>query len=283
MSDVYSYGIAPEDEQYYRQVIQREKRQHQIGQTEGIDQFGVQAVMLLYPPLRFDPGQCVKLFRDAAFPYCYEISVVGYPGFGTLDNFRFRITENGRLGEEFQIPRTATEAQFVNGFPAEWRRKMRVTGGTFGLEDGGEAVTGRYFVGFTELPTEFMVAETDAPTEAEVITLVGFDGQGEVNATPTDSNGFTTTLDKRVVAKLREVPFLCDDVPQECHTLVDTSVPSPIAMGALAYAAPVFGIGYSLISVEPRVYQNIEGPFEDDPSKSPFLLFPTNDPFEESE
>lgn len=283
MTDPYAYGIDPPDEQYYRQVIQREKRLHQSGLTHALDQFGVQCVMILYPPRRFDPGQAVRVYRDVAFPYCYELSIDGYNGFGNLEAFRFRITENGRLGDEFTIPTNATMAQFVNSFPAEWRRKMKVTGGTFGLPDGGVVETGRYFVGFSELPDQFLVAQTNAPTEAEIIDLVGFDNEGNLLPAPEDPSGFTTTLDKRVIARLREVRFLCGDVPFEIETLVDTSVPSPISPGSLAYVAPATGMGYSIISCEPRVFQNIEGPFEDDPTKSPFVIYPTSDPFIEAE
>lgn len=284
MTDPYAYGIDPPDEQYYRNVIQREKQLRQIGQTEGIDQRGVQAVMILHPPLRFEPGKCVRLFRDAAYPYCYELSLAGYAGFGLFPGFRFRIQASRGEVEEFSVSRTASLAQFHNAFPAYWRRKTKITGGQFGVEDG-VVDTGRFFIGFSELPLLFTTALTREPTQEELDLQSGFDEFGNRLPPLTDRQGFTFVDDRRIVARLRENRLLCDDVPLDLETLVDTSIPSPIAAGALAYAVPVFGVGFSTLSVEPRVFQNIEGPFEVDETKNPFLIFPTNDPFtsEESE
>lgn len=263
---------------FYNQVIERERRLNPQGLPDEIGEARDLAVMILAPPVDRTAGKAVVLKVDALYPFSYEVSIVGYPGFGILDTLRFRISKTGRENDpdvsgEYGVTRDATASQFVRALPKYWRDKVKITGGriryTETTLEGGVVTrterivqTGRYFVSFTEDPTEFVFAETDPPTEAELITLVGFDSNGSLNSAPVDSNGFTTNQDSRVICRARKVGFLATDYVVDLSTLVDTSQPSPIAAGALAYVSRVSGgFGLAIQSVEPRVYQNLDGYF----------------------
>lgn len=283
------FGIEPRDEPHYRSLIRRERALAQNDfQNEEYRQ-GVRAVMIVAKPDAWTPGKCIGLIQDVAFPYSFELSIAGYPGFGVLDKLRGRIglDESDPLfgGEEtnaeFTFNRTDTNEQIVEALPKFWRERVRLTGGriytgTTTTTDADGVITstdnytnvGRWFMAFDYEPTTFAVAETEEPTDAELLSLVGVDNEGNLNAAPTDDNGFSTNRDSRVTFRSRKVPFVCADLVSDIVSLVDTSIPSPIAAGALAYAANVPGLGLSIISVEPRVYQELSGAF-DTPYEAP--------------
>lgn len=212
------------------------------------------AVMIAKTPRGFEPGYCVPLITDPRYPYCYELSVIGYPGFGVLESVRARIDD-----EEFSWSRTASTAQIRQAFPAAYRSKILVTGGQIELPDGTIVSTGRVFIGAKEQLNLF-IATQDAPADGETF---GFDEYGSALPAPTDEFGFEITAqDSRVRLRMREVPFLASLIVREVVTLVDTSWPSPIAPGALAIATPVASLGFTIVSAEPRVYQELSGVFE---------------------
>lgn len=276
------YGIDPSEEQYFRRLIEREKGLRQNDQDSPGPTDNVRAVMVVRPPEEWQPGVCTVLRRDPFYPYCVELSIVGYPGFGVLDTIRGRIYDGIREGE-FSFARDATNQEIVAAFPAAWRSKMKATGGQVYVQNGmiqnplwsptspagvpqfilnEETVsTGRWFLGFTELPRGLAFAETDVPTADELAAL-GFDDNGDPLPAELDPNGFETNGDPRVTVRFRSVNFLCSPLTTTFETLVDTSQPSPIAAGALAYAARVSGIGLSLLSIEPRVYQELSDVFD---------------------
>lgn len=276
------YGINPPDERYYRQLIEREKGLRQGDQDPPGPTDNVRAVMIVRPPEEWQPGVCTVLRRDPFYPYCVELSIVGYPGFGVLDTIRGRIYTGAREGE-FSFSRDASNEGIVAAFPASWRSRMKVTGGMVYVQTGlvpnplwtptsppsvpqfimrEETVsTGRWFLGFTEVPRGLAFAETDAPT-AEELAALGFDDDGNPVPADLDPNGFETNNDPRVTVRFRSVNFLCSPLTTTFETLVDTTQPSPIAAGALAYAARVSGIGLSLLSIEPRVYQELSDVFD---------------------
>jgi len=265
------YAIHPDDEPVYRRVIQRERALVQNDFKDEDTDSNVRCVMVVVPPAGFEVGKCAIVRRDPFYPYCYEVSVNGYPGFGILDELRFRYN-----GVEYSFPRNATNREIRNLLPADERPKMTVTGGEVivGTEtvnnpnwvnpatttgsipvNNPRTITqeirvnvGRWFFGFTNQPDEFVFAETQAPGVADEYDY--------------DPNGFTTVSDQRVTVRSREVPFLLSPVVRNCSTLVDTSTPSPIAAGALAYAARVPALGLSLMSIEPRVYQELSDVFD---------------------
>lgn len=290
------YGIDARDEPLYRQVIQRERRLTQPDFAGGGTFPGVSAVMILETPAGFEPGKCAVLPADAEFPYCYEVSIIGYPGFGILNTIRGHIQGPNDLEPvEFSFARDATAAEIIAEFPVYWRDKMTVTGGQYpvGIETipnpnyvdpviltvnpetyippnntrtidvETTIATGRHFIGFKDLPVQIAFAETDVPTAAEIAAL-GFDAFGDPVAPGVDQYGFQTSIDPRASVRFREVTFLVSPVVHSCVSLVDTSIPSPIAVGALAFGAPVAALGFSLISIEPRVYQNLTGVFDVD-------------------
>ena len=231
------YTIHPNDEPIFRRIIQRER-----GLTQG-DEFsagtpgGLLAVLIVRPPAGFVAGSAAVLRTDPRFPFCYEISVVGYPGFGVLDTITGRID-----GVDWAFGRNDTPAEILAAFPPAWQSRMIVTGGAMLDDDDAETVvaTGRHFIGFSEQPDEFVVDDS-APD------------------------------DPRVAARSRAVPFLVSQLVRPCVSLVDTSVPSPIAAGALAFAGVVAGLGLSLLSIEPRVFQELTGVFDinDDAFETP--------------
>lgn len=281
MGDVFAYGIDPDDRSYYSDMIRREKSLTQGDQENYQLAPQMAAVMVLVAPAGFVDGHCSILRRDPLYPYCYEVSVNGYPGFGVLDSFRGRLG-TGDDAELFEFSRTADAETIIRAFPASVRNRMIVTGGqvlvnnsTYENPDWSESSaadvprylvgeftvsTGRLFIGFEE-PVDLFFAETDHPTEAQIAAL-GFDQDGNPREPETDDSGFTTNGDSRVTVRFRQVNFLCSPLTVTCQTLVDTSQPSPIAAGALAYAAQIPGIGFSLTSVEPRVYQELSGVFD---------------------
>lgn len=272
------FFITPQQKEFYLAAIERERRLNPQGLRDETLTPGTLAVMIVAAPTGRENGKAVTLKIDAAHPFSYELSINGYPGFGVLNTLRGRISKTGREDDpdtsgEFSFPRDSEASAIVFALPKYWRDKVIVTGGRIRYDEtnivGGVASTtarvvqtGRYFIAFSEEPAEFVFAETDAPTQTELITLVGYDDEGALNAAPVDDNGFTTNQDSRVTARVRKVRFVATDHVRDLTTLVDTSQPSPIAAGALAYVAVVSGgFGLSIQSVEPRVYQNLGGYF----------------------
>ncbi|MCR9200435.1 MAG: hypothetical protein NXI04_17505 [Planctomycetaceae bacterium] len=283
---VDGFFISPRDEPVYREVIQERRSLRQADFEDEPQINGIRGAMIVDPPLGWQKGKCAVLREDAEFSFSYEVSINGYPGFGKLDVLRGRIVKAGQernpdFSGEFTFRRDADNSAIIQALPKYWRTRVQVTGGKMRV-DGKRVAnpdfndpetdpefifedtmvnTGRWFIAFNEAPEEFVFAKTEGLTQDEIISLLGFNDDGSIPDHPVDENGFPYNLDERLTVRVRQVPFVVSSLTTEFGTLVDTSQPSPIAVGALAYISQVPGIGNQLLSVEPRVYQDLGGIF----------------------
>ena len=203
-----------------RGMLQEFRKRRQGDDIPTAPPVGVRAVLVVKPPKDFDPGRCMPLLRDAEYPYIWEVSLIGYPGFEELETIEAEIE-----GELFEFKWNALPAEARESIPENWRKKAAVSGGTV-HDDKDESFTdtGRFYFGFSEEPESFEVT----PTNSEI-----------------------------VVVESRKVVFRPSPVLRDFWTIADVTVPSPIAAGAVGFAADVIGLGLSILSVEPRSFRPI--------------------------
>lgn len=322
---VNAYYITENDNPLYARLIRRERTlKTEIDNPLGQLPHTVGA-MIVHSPSGRDDGLAAIVAPNVAFPFCYEVSIHGYPGFGTLDTLRGRLN-----GVEFEFSRLDDAIAVRNALPPHRSGEIYIGGGTFlvPLEDvsdltaqlelkrsqriqknaeaeaalkdgrlgdyqslkaeisvlndeirelqaeidqkqdvGVRYPTGRWFFGFATEPEEFVFAETSEPTEAErELFWSEIDNSGDPvpeDFNLVDDNGFSTNTDTRTICRVRDVSFVPTGMLVRFKTLVDVSVPTPMSPGALCYLTQVAGFGYSVLSAEPRVYQNLPGLWED--------------------
>lgn len=213
------FGWSSRDAPDAGKMLSAFRRRSKVDPIESKDPAGIRAIMILSPPSGFTPGRCVGLARDAEFGFVYEVSVVGFPGWGGLDEIRGTIG-----GIEWAFPWDSTAGEAHEAFPTKYRDAVRITGGTILDQDDQDLTqyqTGRFFLAFREEPSRFSIEDQSS----EVVRV-----------------------------RSREVPFVSAPTVRNVWSIADVTVPSPIAVGSLGFAGYCPGLGLTIMSLEPRVF-----------------------------
>jgi hypothetical protein len=117
---------------------------------------GMIVVMVLFRPVGFDAGLCVRLVRDPVRSFVWLLTLIGYPAVSGRAHFKLRWThKDGTIKDTEDISVYATAAEVAYELPAEVQELAVVQGGTMPVTYNGsvqQAQTGRWFVSFEDKP-----------------------------------------------------------------------------------------------------------------------------------
>lgn len=231
MADLF--GIEPNDRRPFNELVDWWKRVAVSGPQFSAGG-GAEAIplMILRAPEGWTLGRYAPMVVDAAYPYSYDVCLIGYPAAynaGQVQPGTFRVAWNGVESEP--IPFNATAVQFRAALPQPLRDICKVTGGTITdtVATGETYYPGRWFV---SLPERF----------------------SGLTAVPLTAG----TLDT-VVLRVSQSPLSVAPMVFPCWCLVNRTTSPRIAAGALALGWYTQGLGLMIGAIEPRIYEEYSG------------------------
>lgn len=185
--------------------------------------------MVLFRPVEFTAGVCVKLFYDPARPFVWDIHLLGYPAMTGRAKFSIEWSNGTDTLRVDNVPIYATAAEFADRLPEPVKQIANVDGGTMlATFNGGQqfAQTGRWFVSFAAEPIWI----------PKIVAM----------------------SDPRLQGRALRNNIHCSDEFAFFRTLASVDAPTPIHPGAMFMAWPEHD-GLRMGPIEPRIYQEWQG------------------------
>lgn len=219
------YGISERDRPSYRELIEwwstfRQSQDNAILPLEPVVPF-----VCLQRPDGWNLGQCRRLIRDSAWPFVWEIILVGYPAIAGITTFAVRWTHEDKTTADSGLVKVdATPTEFAAAQPDVGRYIVR--GGSMRANEydksGPEYSIGRWWLSFAAEP----------------------DWTPEVIGLGTD----------RLIGIVRRNHLRPSEDSRPFFSLASTDGPTPIHPGTVAIGFPMGG-QLMMALHEPRVFQ----------------------------
>lgn len=220
------YGIRKADVRDYRDLIRWWRTTRGQLTYEAAPVQGAYPFVCLRRPTGWSLGLCRELIHDAARPFVWDVSLVGYPALTGRTTFQLRWTKGSEVLTSDPIAVTARADQLAKALPEGlpeayvYGGRMRATG--LAGDAATEYDTGRWWLAFSEDPV----------WTPEVIGLTS----------------------DRLAGFARRTHLRPSPEPREFFTLASTGGPTPVQAGAMGVGFPVGG-RMCMLYHEPRVWQ----------------------------
>jgi hypothetical protein len=227
------FAIEPDDRRPFNDIIDWWKRVAINGpQFSGAGGGEAVPMMILRAPQGWTLGRYAPMIVDAAYPYSYDVCLIGYPAAydaGQVQPGTFKLAWNGV--ESAPIPFNATAVEFRAALPQPLRDFCKVTGGT---------ITDTVGTGETYYPGRWFISMPERFSGLAALPLTA------------------GTLDT-VVLRVSESPLSVAPMVFPCWCLVNRTTAPRIAAGALALGWYTQSLGLMIGAIEPRIYEEYSG------------------------